>query len=313
MFNFILGVDQTGAQTSQGFAKPLPVAVIYKNSARGWKLSVSQSKKSQKLAGLTRDSVLKLLHTMDLPGRDLTQVLIIVDSVLGLPKKVWDQQSFTSISAPENLFQLFRKASEFSLKDNSYGLETSKAFFEGLRKGLVKEPRVAEKLAGANSLFNFTPYQKNIATGTFRIWKDLGSSEEPWFQIAGFDSVQSHVQAGAWISEGYPSFVWKSLLGEKTRNPAKLADLLERDYRDRLQFSQADLQLISKDSDLADSVVLALQGFILNEKSGVLDEFTRYKLQSLEGEGWILGLPLTPAKTAVKSSLYADQFARHPC
>ncbi|MFN7826251.1 MAG: hypothetical protein ACK5P6_12930 [Pseudobdellovibrionaceae bacterium] len=313
MFNFILGVDQTGAQTASGRAKPLPLAVIHRSTSRQWTLSISQNKKPQKIESLTRESVLKLLHPLGLPGRDLTQVLILVDSVFGLPQNIWQAQNFISLDPSGQLFELFRKASEFSLKDNPYGMETSKAFFESLRKGLNAEARVSEKSAGANSLFNYTPYQKNIATGTFRIWKDLGSSEEPWFQIAGFDSVQSHVQAGAWIGEGYPSLIWKNLLGEKTRSPERLANLLEKGLLGHFHLSKSDLHLIALDQDLADSVVLALQGFVMNERSAVLDEFTRYKIQSPEGEGWILGLPLTNTESAVKSTLYVDQSSRHPC
>jgi hypothetical protein len=283
-FQSILGLDQTGASTRGGLeAKPFPLAMIHHD-----RLHFANSKgRPLSLKSLTRQEILNALLELKIYGRDLSKTMIAVDSVLGLPKAHTPQKT-------KDLFSLFQQASQFSIKDKHYGRDVAEAFFSRFlnsKDGPISARR-CEVLAGANSVFQFRPYQKNISTGTFRIWKDLGRSSEPWFQIFPFDEPAPHLQDGPWIFEGYPSLLWKQIFGLNTRNDEALIQILSSsEWTQKLQIPVNDLHLLRLNPDLADSVVLAVGAWALQR-----DNQLWFAGKSPSLEGWIMGLQERPLK-----------------
>lgn len=283
-FQTFLGLDQTGATIRGGLeAKPLPLAMIHQD-----RLHFTDSHgRPLSLKSLTRPEILKALLELKIYGRDLSKTMIAVDSVLGLPK------AHTPPKIKE-LFPLFQQASKFSIKDKHYGRDVAEAFFSRFLKskdGSVSARR-CEILAGANSVFQFRPYQKNISTGTFRIWKDLGRSSEPWFQMFPFDEPAPQLQDVPWIFEGYPSLLWKQIFGLKTRNVEALIQILSsKVWVQQLSIPVNDLHLLRRSPDLADSVVLAVGAWALQRDNQLWSSGTSPLL-----EGWIMGLHESPLK-----------------
>lgn len=277
-FKSFIGLDQTGATDSKGLkAKALPMAIVHED-----RLYFSDEYgRALTLQSLNRESVLKTLLGLSIFGRDLSKTMIAVDSVLGLPANHTPKKT-------KDLFQLFQQAAQFSVKDRQYGREVAEAFFSRFLTSSkeVIAARKCEALAGANSVFQFRPYQKNISTGSFRIWKDLGQAEEKWFQLFPFDEPAPQLQDGPWIFEGYPSLLWRTVFGLKARNPQFLIEKLKSpEWSAILNVPQGDLKLLLKNPDLADSVVLAVASWKL-QREGKL--WTQGSFTGLEG--WIMGL-----------------------
>ncbi|MEZ0392596.1 MAG: hypothetical protein ACAH59_10285 [Pseudobdellovibrionaceae bacterium] len=284
-FTTFLGIDQTGATDHKGLPKPLPVALITRTSS-GWQLTFSQKGRRLEMPSLHQESLLRILHDFPHPGRDLSRTALILDSVFGLPASQWPPQA-------QNLFTLFQRASQFSYQGKEFGREAAEKFFAQFLKN--KKPsgklpqRICEIKTGANSIFLTKPFQRNIGCGTYRIWKELGSAREKWFQIWGFDEPLPHLQDGPWIFEAYPSFFWKKILGFAKRNPQDLLRYLKTEaiHLD-LQIEPRSLNLLLEDPDLCDSVVLALSALILQEKN--FEIWHLPQIPELQKEGWILGL-----------------------
>src|SRR5690606_15146623 len=88
----------------------------------------------------------------------------------------------------------------------------------------------------ANSVFQSRPYQKNIQTGTYRIWKDLTSGGPTrWANIWPFETERSELLDAPWIFEGFPSLLWREVLGLPTRDLSRLRSAVEDAWRRELR------------------------------------------------------------------------------
>lgn len=142
-FRFFLGIDQTGA-SSNNIAKPLPSALF------------DRKNKTIQLNQIRSLNPASLLQTF--PSLKLEHSLIIVDSVLGLPHDCIPDSNFSwdyfETSLPRN--GLVKR----------YGRDLAHRFFCEFKKDLKHKPtRLCEELAQANSVFDLTPFQRNISTG----------------------------------------------------------------------------------------------------------------------------------------------------
>ncbi|MBU6375963.1 MAG: hypothetical protein KGQ59_08215, partial [Bdellovibrionales bacterium] len=95
------------------------------------------------------------------------------------------------------------------------------------------------------------------------------------------------------LFEGYPSLLWRTLAQKKTRAPEKLAEWLKNQS---VEFRTSDARRFRSDPDLADAVMLAVGGALLQKQGRLLQPFpgffqsTQY-LTRAQVEGWIAGLP----------------------
>lgn len=183
-FNRIIGIDQTGALDSRGQFKPL----------YGVTLSLNRSGKVSSFKA-------ELLPTLDLNQwrNQSGRTLIVVDSVLGMPKSL--------LKKNESIRDLFL----LTKKHKCFGLKAGQVFFSGLyrdrmgvrlpKKVSNLELRECDRIADANSLFRSMPYQRNVQTGTFRVWHELSKQLLHDVAIWPFDSVSKQTLV---LAEGYP-------------------------------------------------------------------------------------------------------------
>lgn len=236
--NFV-GIDQTGAVDRRGQPKPLPTCLLEEN-----RLSVFYAQKFS-------SDLLKLKPT-----------LICIDCVIGLPK---------SIKTP------LREAMKMASLQEGYGRTAAQQFFELLSSG-QKHNRQVEFDIGANSVFTIHPFQKNIQTGTFRFWKEMGLFGG-WFYFPALPREKRLQKNKIPLVEGYPSYYWKTLFNQPNRKPELIIDLLKT-YKPRLKITTQEQKWLIKDPNLADAVVLALAA----QKHQ--NEINR----ASHAEGWILGV-----------------------
>ncbi len=259
-FRFFVGIDQTGA-SSNNIAKPLPAALI------------DSKQQTVELALITSLNPQSMKESF--PSLNLEKSLIVVDSVLGLPKECLRSGKFS--------WSYFERSIPRDPMQSRYGRYLAHDFFCNFKKNLTHKPtRLCEDLAEANSIFDLTPFQRNISTGSFRIWQDLGS-EKKWCSLLHFEDFSK--SNGPWLSEGYPSLIWKKHLGLKSRNSKDLLEWVKSNSSFRLAPPQKKRLL--KDPNMADAFVLALGASILQKKRNIL----RFpKTPRTLKEGWILGL-----------------------
>jgi len=245
-------------------------------------------------------SVLNREALLSLPGvrevRVGNPIRVLVDAVLGLPLDIT-----TQIQKPGgNMADWFEQAlahheRRLGLKRPARGRDPAEDFFATLlkRAGVGGVPtRECERLAGANSVFVPRPYQKNVQTGTYRIWVELGAALKGGDQFS-FPHHGEMADAGLGghsegprisIEESWPSLLWKRLLQAPHREPGNLQALL-RDFGIRESFdikvAESCLAHCVLHPDHADALVLALAGVILPSNSGEIPT---------AGEGWITGL-----------------------
>lgn len=265
-FQIIFGIDQTGATQgpSKSRAKPLPSAVLTKKG-RQWRLRLHS------LPSLTRENLQEAAGDLS-----LASALIAVDSVLGLPAEVWPQNT-------SSLKSLFKKA---SLR-KTYGFDSAALFFGEIWSGKSPPKRQVERLAKANSVFTSRPFQKNIQTGSFRVWKDLGP-HTTWFRLWPHDVFDSTFRP-PYIFEVYPSLLWKSLFDSSQRKPSQLKSLIQKRFPE-ISISPEDQHRFIQ-PDYADAVVAALGAFrFFVTQNNFYPPKDRFKKYQMKREGWILGL-----------------------
>ena len=295
-FRHFLGVDQTGAILRGGLAaKPLKAALLTETE-KGWELT------SKILSDFNQTAIQRAI------GFTLNQeTALVVDCVFGLSHEVWPSDSQAELSA--QLWELFLLASRSS---NFYGMKASEVFFRTLNtlanpasKSKTAIPkRQCELLAKANSVFLTRPFQKNIQTGTFRIWRDL-VSENPkkWLNIWPFETSRTQLKRAPWIYEGFPSLFWRQVFGLKTRNLKLLRKAVETVFEKNyhLKIQVLDWNVFENDADLADAAVLALGALSLQldmKLTSALHKHNAVRNCALgcaqkcaqKCEGWILGL-----------------------
>lgn len=233
-----LGIDQTGAVDRLGHPKPLPACLI-------------------------EETKIKLFYIDKFSGETIKKFspdLVCIDCVLGLPTS-------TGIA--------LREALKLAAKTKNYGRAQAQSFFSDLAHG-KKHTRHVETALNANSVFTVHPFQKNIQTGTFRFWKEMGL-EQDWFYFPALPREKAGAQKIP-IVEGYPSYYWKLLLKQKNRQPLKILEILKVTYP-KLKITEAHKKLLIKDSNLADALVLALAA----------QKFKNDIHRKKSPEGWILG------------------------
>ena len=252
-FDFIFGIDQTGATTSKGIPKPLHCSLIDNR-----KPAHPKNNFELKIKSLTKNEVYNLIKNqteLDLKTIHKLKILIVVDAVLGLPQ-----------SCKKTIDQVLFKVENYKYENKAYGAKTAYQFFNSFRCGKEKPERSVEILTKANSIFNLHPFQKNIGCGTYRILKDL-SEDTTWHCIWPHESITEKTKVV--IAEGYPSYYWKSWLKNTQR---------QNKWKNH-KFSN---------QDSADSFILAYAGLMLTQKN----DFFSFKLPvKIKNEGWILGVP----------------------
>jgi hypothetical protein len=248
---FFLGIDQTGAVGSK------------KNTAKALDACLYDAKTRQiEIVKLDSCNLQSILETF--PGLKNQKVFVIIDCVLGLPSESWP--------AGRSIRELIQSTSTLT----GFGRAVGEEFFSQFWSGRENYPkRLPEVLAKANSVFQTRPFQKNIQTGTYRIWKDL-SADLDQLGILPFDDFQEEARQ-FWFLEAYPSLLWKRLVLSRTRNKDALLPFLKRK---RIKAPK----IFSTDE--ADAILMAVGG------SELIEEYLRYEIPKAcrQKEGWILGL-----------------------
>lgn len=210
-FECIVGVDQTGAKTSKGKAKKLPVSIFYKKG-KVWKLSTPlhlDSFKWSEIESLLDQEGLK-------PQKNRT--LVVADCVLGLPEQIVKDQDPLTL-----LLRTMRAAS----LNKGVGLSAGEQFFirqfpESQKMSSIELTRKSERGLKCLSVFKNKPFQKNVQTGTYRIWSDLG--EEQSYKDFNIWPYQNE-PGRAYLCEGYPSYAKKNVDIKKVEEIKKTKDL----------------------------------------------------------------------------------------
>lgn len=294
-FDSFLGLDQTGACLPGGQkAKPLKVCLMKREGSQ-WKAYTQNSQgKPLTLASLCESAVAKFLEpfAMNWPNPKLA---IHVDCVLGLPHSAWPKDS-NALVPRDALWGLFHLVKQHRFQGMSYGRFASQNFFEILLKLSSQNGiplRECEKYSGSNSVFTTRPFQKNIQTGTYRLWRDLAQDgNSPWLHLWPFDWSETPPQDNAWLFEGYPSLLWKKYLNLSSRDPKALGSWVRR-FSKSFKLECDTLELITNDCDHADSFVLALCGLLLQREQRLFTPFPNFsQLPQLRREGWITGLQI---------------------
>ncbi len=130
------------------------------------------------MSAMNREALLDLPGVRDACGEGRLRVL--VDAVLGLPAAITAQIQRSGASLA-GWFEQARVHHErrLGLGLLARGRDPAEDFFAALlkRAGVSGVPtRECERLSGANSVFIPRPYQKNVQTGTYRIWVELGAA-----------------------------------------------------------------------------------------------------------------------------------------
>ena len=195
-FDFIIGIDQTGATTSQGIPKPLTCSLIDNR-----KKNKSKNYFELKIKSLTKNEIYNLIKIQTELNEKIIaklKILIVVDAVLGLPSE-----------CKKSIKQVLSEAKIFEYNKKQYGVNTAYQFFNSYCDDQENPVRKVESLTKANSVFNLHPFQKNIGCGTYRILKDL-AADTTWYQIWPHQLINK--KTNVVMAEGYPSYYWKSWL-----------------------------------------------------------------------------------------------------
>ena len=277
----IVGVDQTGAVKPNGKAKTLPTAVLPRRADGSWTLKCTSNKKALGLESLQIDKLTELLARH---GHDLhkSRTLVVVDSVIGLPGELQK-----SDDAEAELRSIMKRAA----KKPKYGAKEAEVFFNQILQthynGSDEYPkRSVEQKLRANSVFRSRPYQKNIQTGTYRIWKDLTTPLVPTgsvckttleqIELWPFTKARKPKVGRPVIIEGYPSLAWR-LLNQTTRGkPLQLPKAVSAGVKNYKSLNQVS-------ADHQDAAMLCLFAWSLLVEA----KFSKPKQLSLEGD--ILG------------------------
>ncbi len=239
-----MGIDQTGAVDRKGKPRPLPACLIRNKSVTFFSLSEFSKK--------------EILDKVQ-PSKD-EEILICVDCVLGLPKA---------------LKLTWRDALKRLKNFEGYGMQVAQNYFREIGNGKVQR-REIEIACNANSVFKEKPFQKNIQTGTYRIWKDISSSEADFFAPA-LEKRSNPSQI--LIFEGYPSLSWRILFNSPRRQPLELSKIIAI-QKVAIRWTKEHQAKVDQDPNFADAFVLAM----------TMKKFKTAALSTKPSvEGWILG------------------------
>lgn len=278
-FQCFVGVDQTGAVRPDGVPHPLPCAILVGRDGEWALQTVQRSGKSLSIPSFTHQALEELLATVHVHLDH--RVAVLVDCVFGLPWQSWREAG----ERPGDVRALIRTCAF----EQAYGRNASAAFFGRWNATTTFHRRECERVAGSNSLFQLQPAQKNIQTGTYRIWRDLAASgDEDLFSFWPFDALGS---GRAWVFEGYPSFYWKNLFGCRSRSAAGLKKVFATVRGEGIPLRIKGKAAMSRNPDLADAGVLALAGLMLQRRERLFQPFESFPLFApARAEGWIAGV-----------------------
>jgi hypothetical protein len=274
-FATFVGIDQTGAVVG-GVPKPLPAA----------RLAPDGSLAIGKLAHADRASIVELAGTE-------ADLAIVVDAVIGLPARCWRG------NGADDVWALLGRTHRVP----GYGRAAAESFFHPFipssrsraDAAAALPRRACEIAADANSVLTTRPYQKNVQTGTFRIWKDLTRDAARWVSLWPFEARR----ARPWLFEGYPSYVWTRVFGFARRSPARIRELAQRaaTMGVRVNASRATLAAVAADADLADAVALAIGAACLQTSGRLVAPYRGFgrhlasaRRAGRAREGWIMGV-----------------------
>jgi hypothetical protein len=275
-FHSFLGIDQTGAARNQGkSAAPLKAFWIRREKESAWVGSPVL------IPSLTR-SALETQFQIN------QQFALVIDSVFGLPFSCWPH----GVTSSDHLWKLLRKTHLVP----GYGRKASELYFNRIlaqsdHQGQGLPSRLCEEKAKANSLFLVRPFQRNIQTGTFRVWKDLATGEnQRWCNFWPYDTLKTGLKNAPWVFEGYPSWLWKNLFSFKKRSPKQIRNI----FGGALKVSPKDLKALEFSPDFADAAVLAWSAVLLQEQNHLFRKIPKTQLiaNRIQKEGWLLGLEM---------------------
>jgi hypothetical protein len=221
-----LGIDQTGAVQKNGKAKPLPACLLYKEQVHLFYLE-----------SLSRKGLIETVRKTT-GQKSLSKLLTCIDCVLGLPK---------------SLDLDWRESLERVTKVEGLGRKPASIFFHQLGQGQILKRQV-EIICKAQSVFQEKPFQKNIQTGTFRIWKELQLASKD-FYVPALEDKKFSTQLP--IFEGYPSYSWKVLFGSNKRDGKRMSEFV-KNKKVAIKWNRKHQAMVEKDPNLADAFVLAL-------------------------------------------------------
>lgn len=307
-----VGVDQTGAvvkRRGETAWKPLPAALIVPGPGR--KLRIIASDKDRKPLAIDAFNAGAIASLTALGGMVPERIVTLVDCVLGLPSPMRRHG--------ESIRDLLSLATSFNDQTTiPMGRKRAAAFFHQLlqKSNFQGAPgerwplRHCERLTASNSVFQEHPFQKNVQSGTYRIWCDLGYSLDSrpagqprlWphdYHDSDDGKIPGIASPEMVIAEGYPSLYWKKLFDLRSRQPASLRPVVNRTMEQyKVTVESADWELIKSDPDLADAVVLGLAAFVLDTRGLFLKALNATDLTSASVEpgmfeasfeGWIAG------------------------
>lgn len=260
-FDLFVGVDQNGS-TVGGKPKPLTAAAI---SFRYDRVALE----ALELPSLSQGVIMDLAAQSKI---DIKRIAIVVDCIMGLPARALSRRDF---------WKMMRSTQNFE----GYGSKVAKLFFDSIYKHESISPkRHVEELIGAQSAFSRLPFQRNIQSGSFRIWKELSLNKRKWFNIWPYDLTSENPDL-PWVFEGHPIYYWRERFARSRREPKALREIFDIH---RVDLPQKLYNLARRDPDFADAACLALGAFLDLSFQDIppLPKIPRIYAK----EGWILGV-----------------------
>ena len=283
-FRTFIGIDQTGAATQSGrSAKKLSAAIA---RSRGSRSSLEVEIELGTLRSLSPDSLYELTKSAGVVPSASKPAALLIDCVFGLPLEIQIGERQGALSLWNLMQQTLRQS------DPAFGRQPGQQFFKSFLPNFTGTYplRNCDRLARASSLFQTIPFQKNIQTGTYRIWRDIANEGKPWLHFWPFE-----LRGGTypwWAFESYPTFLWREVLGLKMRSSGLLRAAASRaSHEAGLELRFNGWKSLVKHPDLADAFVIALSGAILQTRRALWEpESGMMTTGNKSQEGWILGL-----------------------
>jgi len=296
-FDVVVGVDQTGAAVDGGAAaRPLAVAVAVRTGERAWSIKAKARGAALKLPSLTPAEVTALLHSVRVKGLP-EHTALLLDCVLGLPGDT------TPRPGADALWAVMASSGQGDVDGVRFGMARAQRFFDGLLHAGGLPRRACEVACDATSVFQTRPFQKNVQTGTYRIWRDLTSSPARWLNLWPLETAP--LPEAPWAFEAYPTWMWRTVFGVRTRDRSMLRLAVKMAGKRRgVTLTVDGWDVVEADADVADAVVLAAGGVVLQHEGRLVAPFAGFAHHPCrEREGWIAGvIPLDgPASPKVAS------------
>ena len=276
-FSQWIGIDQTGAALDGGKkAVSLPVVRV---RADGEMLVVQDAEWWE------------TLHFSEQRIGEGVRTAIVLDCVLGLSVAV---QKMHPLAADVRKLLEYAASHPKNSGERIYGRDVAAEFFaEFAIEG--DSLRECERMSGAQSVFKTIPWQRNIQTGTWRMWYELGrsiisnaASVKIWPQEAEAADAQ------LWLFEAWPTLLWKAWLRQTSRRlesgPQALATMVAEAGL-QLRISKDMRGLVLKDANVADSLVMAVSAAVMDHMGVLMNPWPGFGAHpTARTEGWIIGL-----------------------